>query len=154
MTTLLYPDCLLPATSDRRPTSLGGHRTLKRLKAPFTLHMLKDESTPELIDSVESNKPVTGFSGNMSQRVAREGYQHMHFYDPQNARCVVALWRVCVVCAPRVSARKLTASACCGRAVLPELLPPPPPPYFVTPSPSPLPRSAAVKFHNVITLIS
>jgi hypothetical protein len=24
---------------------------------------LKDESTPELIDSVVSNKPVTGFSG-------------------------------------------------------------------------------------------
>ena len=40
-----------------------------------TLHLLKDESTPELIDTVESNKPVTGFSGNMSQRVAREGYQ-------------------------------------------------------------------------------
>ena len=51
-----------------------------------TLHLLKDESTPELIDSAESNKPVTGFSGNMSQRVAREGYQHMHFYDPQNAK--------------------------------------------------------------------
>ena len=49
-----------------------------------TLHLLKDESTPELIDTVESNKPVTGFSGNMSQRVAREGYQHMHFCDPQN----------------------------------------------------------------------
>ena len=42
-----------------------------------TLHLLKDESTPELIDSVESNKPVTGFSGNMSQRVAREGYRRL-----------------------------------------------------------------------------
>jgi hypothetical protein len=35
MTTLLYPDCLLPATSDRCPASLGGFRTLKRLKAPL-----------------------------------------------------------------------------------------------------------------------
>jgi hypothetical protein len=51
-----------------------------------TLHLLKDESTPELIDSVEGNRPVTSFSGNMSQQVAREGYQHMHFYDPQNAK--------------------------------------------------------------------
>ena len=54
--------------------------------SPSTLHLLKDESTPELIDSVVSNKPVTGFSGSMSQRVAREGYQHIHFYDPQNAK--------------------------------------------------------------------
>ena len=33
MTTLLYPDCLVPATSDRRQASLGGYKTLKRLKA-------------------------------------------------------------------------------------------------------------------------
>ena len=50
-----------------------------------TLHLLQDEATPNLIDSVNSNKPVTGFSGNISQRVAREGYQHIHFLDPNNA---------------------------------------------------------------------
>ena len=50
-----------------------------------TLHLLQDEVTPNLIDSVNSNKPVTGFSGNISQRVAREGYQHIHFLDPSNA---------------------------------------------------------------------
>ena len=49
-----------------------------------TLHLLQDETTPELIDSIQSDKPVTGFSGNITQRVAREGYKHMYFYDPQN----------------------------------------------------------------------
>jgi hypothetical protein len=60
----------------------------------------------------------------------------------------VALWRVCVVSAPRVMAQKLTRGVLCGRAVLPELFPPPPSSSIVTPSPTPPLRTAGRKFHN------
>jgi hypothetical protein len=80
-------DVIIAWSRHSRTTSWARRARLKGIvDTGATLHLLKDESTPELIDSVESNRPVTGFSGNMSQRVAREGYQHMHFYDPQNAK--------------------------------------------------------------------
>eukprot|EP01049_Picozoa_sp_SAG25_P021106 SAG25_NODE_7648_length_469_cov_0.951351_2_plen_82_part_01 len=56
-----------------------------------------------------------------------------------NVSVRVALWRVCVVSAPRVMAKKLTRGVLCGRAVLPELFPPPPSSSIVTPSPTPPP---------------
>jgi hypothetical protein len=51
-----------------------------------TLHLMKDESMDGLIDSIQSNQSVIGFSGNISQPIARKGYKHIHFYNPQNAK--------------------------------------------------------------------
>jgi hypothetical protein len=74
----------------RKPRSWKGKGVARQRMAIVdtgaTLHLLADESVPELINSVDSNRPVTGFNGNVSDTLSREGFIHMHFYDPQNAK--------------------------------------------------------------------